>query len=396
MSLIKSLALSLLGFLLFLSLSTFGSALVVKNTLLDPDFVTAELESLDIASLSEEFSTLQAPGGETATEMKAALVKTITSLEPLIKERLNTAIYTIYDYLLDESQSLDLALTLKNTVLSTDFIVSLAEELDISSLAGEYLKQQISGNIPPEMAFLTENINQSLDKVITELRPWLKEQIVAAADPLADYLLGESQSFSIVISLEPVKEGVRDKLWAALLESPPPQLTLIPREMWEPLFDQFYQEFAAGIPATFELDQNLIGTETPASIAEALTSAEETLAEAKLYVSYFLLGYTLLIVFMALLVLGIILISRDVKYITRTLGTTLAVYGVFQFAGVLIARQFAGKPLPLGEIPPTLQTWLTQLFYDILSPMLTFSLYVLAGGVVLLIVSFVYNPRQSE
>lgn len=396
MSLLKSLALSLLSFLLFLSLSTFGSALILKNTLLNPDFVTGELKSLDIASLTEEFITMQTPGGETATEMEAALVKTITSLEPLIKEQLSTATYSIYDYLLDESQGLDLALTLKNTVLSTDFVASLVEELDISSLAGEYLKQQISGSIPPEMAYLTENINQYLDEVITELKPWLKEQITAAADPLADYLLGESQGFSIVISLEPVKEGIRDKLWTDLLESPPPELTSIPRAMWESLFDQFYQEFAAGIPATFELDQNLLGTETPARIAEALTSAEEALAEAKVYVGYFHLGYKLLIGFMVLLVLGIILISRQVKYITRTLGTTLLVYGAFQYAGVFVAKRFAGEPLPLAEIPTALQTWLPQFFYGILAPIEMFSLYVLGGGMVLLIVSFVYKRRQSE
>ena len=51
MQFLKSLAISLLSFLLFLSLSIFGLAFMLSQTILNPDFVVAELNQLDISSL---------------------------------------------------------------------------------------------------------------------------------------------------------------------------------------------------------------------------------------------------------------------------------------------------------------------------------------------------------
>ncbi len=55
MKLAKGLALSLLGFLLFLSLSTFGLVFTLNSTILNPDFVVQELDKLDVYSLTSEF-----------------------------------------------------------------------------------------------------------------------------------------------------------------------------------------------------------------------------------------------------------------------------------------------------------------------------------------------------
>ncbi|MBA7520105.1 hypothetical protein ES705_12193 [subsurface metagenome] len=392
MKVLKSLALSLLNFLLFLSLSTFGLVLTLNYTILNPDFITAELDKLDVSSLAGELLSEQIPKEEFPEEFGTALVNTITKLEPLVKEQVSAATYSIFDYLLGESQSLDLALTLRNTILNSDFVVSIVDELDIFPLAKEFLSEQVIGEIPEEVEYLEEY----LDDVIIELEPWIKDQISIAINPVVDYLLGESQSLNVVISLEPVKESLKDTLREAFLESPPPELAALSPAALELIFNEFYPEFSKQIPPTFEINESLLGTEIPAWIAEALAEAEEALEQARQYVGYFQLGYKALIGFIVLIILGIILINRQVRSITRGIGTTFLVIGAFGLIEIFLANRFAWPQIAQLGIPSPLQTWIPQLLNDFLAPLQMFSVGLLAAGVVLLIVSFVYKPRQPS
>jgi len=492
MKILKGLAIGLLSFLLFLSLSIFGIAFLLNQTILNPNFVTSQLDKLDVAALveeiiseqedeeafSEELETalvntitkLEAPVkeqlgvaiGETydyllgrketpdlrATlgntflnsafvaslmeeldlsllaeeliseqvseeefpeELGTALVNTITELEPTIKERVSAAADPIFDYLLGESQSIDLALTLRNTFLSSDFVVSLVNELDISSLASEFLGEQLLEDIPEEMEFLVEH----LDDIVAELEPTIKEELIAAADPILDYLLGESDSLNIEISLVPIAEDLEDTLKETLFESPPAALAWLPLSELEQYFDEHFGELTEMLPA-LELDETLFGAEVPAQIAEALAEAEEGLGEARQdiaealaeaeerleeareYIGYFQLGYKLLIGFIVLLVLGIIFINRQVKSATRKLGIIFLTYGAIEYTGIFVTKYFIKKAqLPWTEILPSLEAQLPQLVSDFLSPLAMFSLGLLIGGVVLIAVSFVY-PRWLQ
>lgn len=389
MKFLKELALSLLGFLLFLSLSIFSTAFMLNNTLLNPDFVTSELDRLDVSSLAEEFFTI-----ETATEesnLAEVINKTIADLEPSVKEQVSAATYSIYDYLLGKSQDLDLALTVKNTILSPDFVASLVDKLDIAYLVGEFLSEQLTQEIPEDMGYLVEYV----DDAVAEAEPRLKEQARAAANLIVDYLLGESPSLNVIISLESVKESLEDNLKGAFLESPPAELAYLPRHELERYFDEHFEEFIEAVPLTFELDESVLGTEVPKNIATGLTNAEKTLKEVRQGIDYFQLGYTALIGFMVLLVLGIILISRQVKDITRRLGVPCLSYGAIGYAGIFVINRFGWTWLPLPEIPPSFQSWMTQFMANLLAPLATFSLGLLIVGAVLIIVSLVYRPRQS-
>ncbi|MFC1862214.1 hypothetical protein ACFLT4_03645 [Chloroflexota bacterium] len=388
MKFLKSLAISLLGLLLFLSLSIFGLAITLNNTVLNPDFVTSELDSLDVSSLATEVVSGQAPQGELGT----ALINTIPKVEPLLKERLSAATYSIYDYLLGKRQNPELALTLKNSFLTTGFVASAMDNLDISSLASGFIRQKLAEKIPEEFM---KYVTGYLDDAITKTEPLIKEEIVNASGPVFDYLLGESQSLDVVIPLEPIKQSLRDNLKEAFLQSPPSEFAQVPPALLELAFNQFYGLFATQIPSTFELDESTLDTEIPANIAMAVVQGEEALVQAREYVSYFQLGYKLLIGFMVLLILGIILIYHEVKGATRTLGSTFLTFGAFNYAGILIAKYFTGTQLQLPEIPASLQTWITQLSLGLMAPMETLSLGLAIGGVALIIVSFVYKPRQS-
>jgi len=384
-------------------------ALTLRNTFLNSAFVASLMEELDLSSLAEELINEQASEEEFPEELRAALVNTITELEPLIKENISAAADPIFDYLLGESQSIDLALTLRNTFLSSDFVVSLVNELDISSLASEFLGEQLLEDIPEGLEFLVEHV----DDAIAELEPTIREALIANADPILDYLLGERQSISVVISLEPIIENLEDTLREAFLESPPAELTGLPLAGIEQYFDKYFGELTEMIPSAFELDETLFGTEIPAQIAEALAEAEEGLGEARQdiadalaeaeegleqarqYVGYFQLGYKILIGLIVLLIAGIVLLNREVRGATRKLGTIFLTCGIPWFAGILVGKYFAGKQIAQLDIPPYFQELLPRLVNDFSAPLQWFSLGLLIGGIVLIAVSFVY-PRWRQ
>ena len=274
-----------------------------------------------------------------------------------------------------------LALTLNYTILNPDFVVSALNRLDISSLAGEFLSQQIHQQIPQGEPRLAE----VLDDTIADLEPWVKEQASTVTYSSYDYLMGKSQSLSVVISLEPVKESLRDNLREAFLQSPPPELKGLPPAEVERYFDEFYQGLTREIPSTFEFNESSLSPEVLAR-----------LEQAKQGISYFQLGYKALIGFILLLILGIILINREVKGATRGLGITFLTYGVLEYGGIFAAKYFAGAQLPQLGIPASLQAQLPQLIGDFLAPLAMFSIGIGIAGVVLLIVSFVYKPREPE
>jgi len=294
MTFLKNLALSLFSFLLFLSLSIFASAFMLNNTLLDPDFVTSEINRLDISSLAGELFSIEAP---------------------------------------------------------------------------------------PEAPYLAEVI----DETIADLEPWMKEEISTAIYSGYDYLMGRTESLNLVIPTEPVKDSLRENLREAFLASPPPELQGLPSHLKEQYFNELYQQLTENIPPSLEFTESSL----PPDVLTMLEQVRQAL-------SYSQLVYKALIGFMLLLVLGIIFISRQVRDITRRLGIPCLTYGAFGYAGIFIARYFTETGLPLPELPAALQTWLPQFLDNLMAPLETFSLGLLIGGVVLVIVSFVYKPRQPS
>lgn len=392
MKFLKGLALGLLSFLLFLSLSLFGLALTLNMTVLNADFVNSQLDRLDISAIARD--AINEEIDELPEGFRISLENAIPLIEQRLKEAASTAIDSIYDYLLGETQNLDLALILRNTIFNPDLTISLLEDLDLAPLAEELLRANISEQIPDEVAdeYLAEYIDEVLAKTVAELEPWIKEQVAAAIPPIYDYLLGESQSFNIEIPLEPVIESLRVNLKAAFLESPP-ELIDIPPAVLEQYFDELWQEFTQEMPSTFNIDE---GSMDSAPIVQALAAAEQALTEARTYIGYFQTAFIILIILMPLTVLGIILINRQVRSATRELGIIFLAYGAIEYIGILVTKSLAGRQLSQLDIPPLLQSWLPPLLDDFLVPLQIFSLGLLVAGIALIIVSIVYKPRPPS
>jgi len=280
------------------------------------------------------------------------------------------------------------AFTINMTALNADYVTSQLDDLPVSSLMQEVeiSTEESLGDFP---------IEDYLDDVAAELEPWIKEQAGIIVPHIYDYVLGKSQSLDVVISLEPVRQSLEHTLREAFLESPPPELVGLSSAELEQEFDTRFEKFAENIPATFALGESRLEHELSPQVAKSLEDAEEALGEAQRYIGYFNLGYGLLIGFIVLLVLGIILIYREVKGATRTLGATFLTYGVINIIAVFVARGLARPPIARLDIPLSLQTWLTQLINSSLTPLLILAIVLLIVGAALLTVFFIYRRRQT-
>lgn len=603
MKILKNLALSLLSFLLFLSLSVFGIVYTVNSTALNPDFVNEQVNSLDVTALVEDTIEVDASGdmavvydeiesalpdieivvkenlnsviyagydyilGNTvAPEIKEtiresfmspefveavidtldfpkivknavpqdmsddafskgfvnALVNTINENEEDIKQKLSDASGPIFDYLLGRSATIDLASTLREVVFTDEFTLALVDNIAVLSLASDSLGGELTDQIPADMGFLVDqiddllpelsdaiseqissNIDQLLDYLLGQrddlditislqdtvatlgnslrenlrdvppdaLQPlfkevlneqivalvpaeldsyietaitdeWLEEQTAQAIDPALAYMLDDTPGFSFMVSLEPLLDNVEEAAREEFYDNPPAQLAGMPQSVLEEQFNTYYQNLINGVPTSIEIDETMLGNDLPAQIdtlfddlstmmptsfnigdvmaesipAGQITGAlddietnlaevrqtiddnvveiESALEQAREVVSYIQMGYTILIISIAVIVILIILLIRNVKGITRYLGVPLMVFGGVELAISLVGETLVDRFAPMGDIPPYLQTWMMGLVEGVMNPLLIVSIVMLAAGVILTVISFVYKRGE--
>lgn len=270
-----------------------------------------------------------------------------------------------------------LVFTLNQTILNPDLLVSQLNRLDLSLLVEEVLVEQV----PEEQEFMTEVLKDTA----VELEPWIKEQAGVIIYSSYDYLTGKSQSLSVVISLEPLRESLKNNLTQALLKSPPPELAGLPPDVVSQYMDEFYGEIFKGIPPTFELDESSLGADGMAVV--------EQLREA---IPYLQISFSILIGFMVLLILLIFVLSRQIKSTSRSLGVTFLTYGALSYAGIFVANKFTPTAFTQLDLPSAIREWLPQLISDFSAPTETFSLGLAAVGVALIIISVLYGRKSSS
>jgi len=396
---LKIAGLVILSLILFISLIAFGLSFSLHWTVLNPDFVIAEGDKLEIATLASEAMSQMLPV-ELSEEALVSLTETITTLESSLKDELNTIVYSVYEYLHGERENLELANLLGLTLISSDFIIAVIDTMDgpqLASIFWEEFQEEIEQEFPlPEEAF--PQLVAGLGEMLTDLKPWVKEQVEYAAGPIADYLAGEVESFSVTISLEPLIDGLRGVLLGVFLDFPPDEMEGLPPEELEEAFDAFWAEFTEEtLPATFQIDETVIGKNAPLQIASFTAGAETVLRQVREYVGSFRLAYILSIVVSALLIAGIMLIYRNVKGSTRTLGIVFLASGLVVLAMALVGKNVGGEQMLRAMLaaPQQLQVWASQVLVDLLAPLQWLGIGFIAGGIALLVVSFVYRSSRT-
>ena len=116
MKVFKVVLLVVLGICLSLSILVFGLALMLNQSVLNPDFIAEHVERLDIAALAEETVVDQIPTeaadfmGESLNEV---LGETIIDIEDWMREQAQDGIYVFYNYIEGKSETLSLIISLE-------------------------------------------------------------------------------------------------------------------------------------------------------------------------------------------------------------------------------------------------------------------------------------------
>jgi len=309
MRFLKSLVVSLLGLLLFFSLSLFGTVYMLNQTVLDRNFVSSELDRLDISGILKE--TFTQPYGQQIGEQLSA-----------------------------------------------------------------QLRQQLGQPVPQ----LGGRITTALDATITELDPWLKQQMKDVNNSFYDYMTGRSQTLSLRVPMAPVKDALKRNLKAAVQQAP--ELSAVPPAVKEQAAEGMSQSLVTQLPDTFDLSQAL-GPDF-----------QKILAQVRQYTGYAATAYWGLIGLMVLLVLGMVLIERNIKTTARSLGTTCLTYAVFGY-GIGWAMDYFMGGFSMPGLPDAAQKGLSDILKDFSAPMQTFSIVLGAIGVALIIVSLVVRSKPA-
>lgn len=393
MKILKSLALGLLSFLLFVSLSGFGLALTANATALSPRFVSTQTDRLDLPSLVDQ-SLSSTDQASFSPEVRSTAVALVASLQAQIKAQLNAAISDTYDYLLGRSQSIDVSSVLKNTVLSESLVTSPAVQDNITAAAQSSIRDQLVALIPPGQQQLTSYVDQAMPSI----QPWLRQQVSGATGPVVDYLAGNSQTLDVVIPLDQMKTILKGSLYQAFMSSPPTVLAGASTAELDAIFNTAYAAFSAQIPSSFVIDPESLGLNGPLISQQEAANANTWLAEARTSIGHFRLYYVLLIVLMVLLVGGIMLIHRSVEGATMELGVTFVTYGVLEIIGIVVSRALIDAAMRKADIPATLtwlRGWLSALVGDAVRPLEIFSIGLAVAGIALIVVSVVYRRRSA-
>lgn len=288
-----------------------------------------------------------------------------------------------------------LAFMLQRTILNRDFVITELSKLDVSSLVREtivrqigqqiaqQLGQQVGQQIPGVGDRVAAAINTAIHATITELDPWTKKQVNDLVITSYDYLAGQRQNLDLVLSLDTVKYTLSKNLRQTILQTP--ELAQVPAAMRDPVIEGILQSITGQLPASFDLNQSL----SP--------EVRTTLAGVRQGVSYFPTLYWGLVGLMLFLILGIILINRNIKVTARSLGSTFLSLGAFEYAGILVTKYLMGAQSPSFGLPPPLQKWLLQFLSNLWAPLEMFCIVVAIAGLGLLIVSFLLRrPAPAQ
>ena len=388
---------------------------ILGNSVMNSEFITDLLADVDLSQLVNQVLKEQiGTGADFSDAFQNALISAVDKSEASLKKQIVNASDPIFKYLLMQTSSIDLKSTLRQTILSNSFISEVLNNLDYTLMTKDILLKEIGGQLPDGIHLSS----QQIDKIIAMIEPYFKTALVNSSSTIADSLIGAKSSFSIKVSITPVIPAVKPIIREAFMAQLPADLQGKPQAQIDSAFEHYYSDLIQTIPTTYELKSSDLGLNISKDISNALTEAQSGLAdarnsideanrdfgdalkEARVYVSYFRIGFICVIILIILLITGIVLILRRVKDICLDLGIVFFLYGVGVFTGVLIAKNIAKVELAkIQDIPQAFNTLPVTVLNDSLSPLQTISLVCLIGGIALIAMYFIYprlRPVKTE
>lgn len=268
-----------------------------------------------------------------------------------------------------------LMFTLNNTVLNPDFVVQELNKPDVYAQTEEVIREALRFQISARYQTYKDQV---IDDTLADLKPWIIEQEAEVVNRGYDYLLGRSQRLDITVSLQAVRDSLKQnltKLILASLQGQPPNVV-------DAALSELNRDVDRRTPPSLEFTQD-----------KSDPRVAQSLREARQAIGYFQLAYKLLVVFTMLLIVGIILIYREVRWATRSLGITFLTCGIATYFGNLATRHFVAAEVTRSSLPVWLQPIMQRLLLDSFAPLDMYGIVLAAIGIVLLVASFVYKPR---
>lgn len=182
MKLLKGLAITIAGLLLFFSLSAWSTMFGLKQTLVNPDFAVAEIDKLDTAKLGKEMIgdqiKSQLPPG---FNLSGAIDQVFDEIAPWFKQQLGDVTLAAYDYL--GGRTAHLSVTIPLDPVKTAVAVKVKEALTRSpppeiaglppetqeSLIDQYARQ-FAGQVPDSIEFTEDSIPEQYQGIVAYLR----------------------------------------------------------------------------------------------------------------------------------------------------------------------------------------------------------------------------------
>jgi len=269
-----------------------------------------------------------------------------------------------------------LAFTLNLTVLNPQFMGTAIGKLDVPSLA----KGIAAERLPPEDSAYLPAINDTIE----EVKPWINQQTAYLVSGTYDYLLGKTTTFNLAISTGPLKSSLVNNMIQAFMKSPPPEYLQLSAADQKRYAAQLQQEYADSIPATVVVDQYFIGRD-----------AMQALQQVKAIFGYIHTAYFGLIGLCVVLILLTILILRQAKGVSRSLGIVLLISGAISLLASFLLNKALLSAIPLQELPGSVRSWLPVFISDLMNPYKILSLATLIIGIILLVLSLVVIHHRS-
>ncbi|RJQ40866.1 MAG: hypothetical protein C4555_00835 [Dehalococcoidia bacterium] len=149
MKFLKGLAITLAGFLLFVSLSAWSTVFMLKQTLANPQFVAGEINKLDTAQLGKEMVGDQIKAQLPADlNLTGAVDEVFDEMAPWFKQRLEDITYAVFDYLGGKAEHVSVEISLEP--------VKTAIEAKIKQALAGSLPSGIAGMPPAQQAELID------------------------------------------------------------------------------------------------------------------------------------------------------------------------------------------------------------------------------------------------
>jgi hypothetical protein len=287
----------------------------------------------------------------------------------------------VFNFLLfDVLVLLGLIISLNLTVLNADFVTSELKKLDVYPVIIEQARTMIPGQEYIDAA--------TVDEIVADLTPWFEEQADTVIHGVYDYVKGD-QALNVNISLEPVRDEVKQKVKEAALNSLPPEYQGVPQSVIDTFMSQIYAGIDAVIPANFELNESVAGSQVMAQLQQA----KEIVGYIDTAYTYFIVGAVLLILLIALAHWW------QPKPIARSIGITFILVGAVCILGPLLDAliiRVLSQAIASAGVLAGLQSKLPQLAADLTAPIRAYGVGFLGSGVVLVVISFLFRTSQAR